>query len=500
MRVLNRLDISGSFGVGSTDEDGFVIGSPNTQNDILTVWAKSNFKNDVVLGSESSDLITVSGTLKNEGGASLTGSFSGSGKFLNELTASNIENFNNDVGDIFVAGDNVTINKVGIKYAISSSGGSGTGGTGGSVYTGGNITGSGTSTNPIGIKPDPIFNQVTASYYTGSGAKFNYIDFNVQDEDASQTVGRTFFDSGTVNLSYWTDINDIKVDVGEQLVLRVKNYYNSQAIPKGKVVHIISGSGVNPLIATSSYSSEELSAKTLGVTMGDIPGNNFGYVLLRGILHGVDTNGMTVGNGIYLNSDGNFSQVKPEAPFHDVRIGQVIREGNINTGVIYVAIQNGYELNELHDVKTNSPTNGDLLMQDFDGIWKNTKKLSGSYEIVNDITASNIRSNGKIYGDGSEITNLPNGSRTVSYSSKNLNYILTTNDYVVTFNNSNLTATLPSAQNLQGMIFVVKNLHTSSLFITSSNSSIDGSTTGLLIYNQYTSYTFVSDNNNWLII
>jgi hypothetical protein len=58
---------------------------------------------------------------------------------------------------------------------------------------------------------------------------------------------------------------------------------------------------------------------------------------------------------------------------------------------MFVRIQNGYEIDELHDILISGKQNGDLLSWDSGSlVWKNTKTLSGSYKITQDLTASNI--------------------------------------------------------------------------------------------------------------
>jgi len=52
--------------------------------------------------------------------------------------------------------------------------------------------------------------------------------------------------------------------------------------------------------------------------------------------------------------------VRPEAPNNGVFIGFCVR-AHASTGVIFVNVQNGYELEELHNVYAPSPTNGQVL-------------------------------------------------------------------------------------------------------------------------------------------
>jgi hypothetical protein len=61
---------------------------------------------------------------------------------------------------------------------------------------------------------------------------------------------------------------------------------------------------------------------------------------------------------------GAITTTKPYAPDHIVYIGVVVRS-HPTMGVIEVKIQNGYELDELHNVAAQSPSNND-------GIFYNT--------------------------------------------------------------------------------------------------------------------------------
>jgi hypothetical protein len=61
-----------------------------------------------------------------------------------------------------------------------------------------------------------------------------------------------------------------------------------------------------------------------------------------------------------------------------VYIGVVERANNGN-GQIYVKVQNGYELDEIHDVQINSPANGQLIIYDAStDLWKNANITAGT--------------------------------------------------------------------------------------------------------------------------
>ena len=122
-------------------------------------------------------------------------------------------------------------------------------------------------------------------------------------------------------------------------------------IPKGSAVYVSGATGDNALISLASASSEVTSSKTLGITAESIANDAFGYVIEAGYLTGIDTSATTAGAAVWLgNTPGSLVFVSPPAePSNSVYLGVVARVQS-NNGSILVKVQNGYELNELHDV------------------------------------------------------------------------------------------------------------------------------------------------------
>lgn len=165
---------------------------------------------------------------------------------------------------------------------------------------------------------------------------------------------------GAVTSSLTSSLSNQTLDV----VVNVKNSTGIQ-INKGTIVRIIGATGDNPLIQTASWDNDGSSANTLGWVQANIPNGEFGRVVTQGILTGVNTdptNGFTPGQVLYLSSSGQYTNVIPPAPYHEVRLGQVLRAQQ-NQGSVFVQVQNGYELTELHDVNitTSSLANNNVL-------------------------------------------------------------------------------------------------------------------------------------------
>lgn len=156
-------------------------------------------------------------------------------------------------------------------------------------------------------------------------------------------------------------------------------------IPKMSVVYLDGPHGNLPKVVLSQADSELHSALTYGVVQNDITNMNNGYVVEQGRLENLNTNvsGWAEGDILYLSPTvaGGITNVKPTAPNNLVFVGVLVRK-HPTQGVIQVKIQNGYELDELHNVLITSPSNGQLLQYDSStSLWKNAT-VSGTGSVV----------------------------------------------------------------------------------------------------------------------
>jgi hypothetical protein len=144
----------------------------------------------------------------------------------------------------------------------------------------------------------------------------------------------------------------------------------------GTVVYLDAQQGDRATVKRAFNTSDATSAKTLGVVAETIPANADGLVTTLGYLYKCNTSAFTAGQTLYLGSTaGTFTATKPHAPNHMVYVGVVVR-ANAGNGIIYVRCQNGYELDEIHDVLITSPTTGDILMRNGSSLWVNTPQTS----------------------------------------------------------------------------------------------------------------------------
>lgn len=157
-----------------------------------------------------------------------------------------------------------------------------------------------------------------------------------------------------------------------RLVQTVKNDSGS-AMVKGAVVYISGANGGDALVSLADADTEATSSKTVGVLTEAIANGGYGEVIAEGLIAGVNTSTATAGQSVWLSGTaGQFVFGAPPAkPAHSVYLGVVVRV-HATEGEILVKVQNGYELNELHDVNAGSPSDNNVLAWDSaSSMWTN---------------------------------------------------------------------------------------------------------------------------------
>lgn len=231
----------------------------------------------------------------------------------------------------------------------------------------------------------------------------DYITFDTTPEIIPTAPGSIYWDSGDGVLEAVINAN-ISIGLGQEEITLVKNATGS-SIAKGKVIYINGAQGQRPTIALADADLEATSSKTFGVTAETIADGAEGYVATFGVLRGVNTAGLTEGGAIWLSQTaGNFTQTIPAEPAHAVFIGYAVK-AHASSGEIFVNIQNGYELTELHGViiEESLADNEVLAYDSSSGLWKNqTASEAGIAALSGAVFTGNIELdvNRKLVFDG----------------------------------------------------------------------------------------------------
>lgn len=205
---------------------------------------------------------------------------------------------------------------------------------------------------------------------TGGISTPDYIQFDT-NSTVTSAVGKLWYDSGDGALAFGLKGGNTDVQIGQENVVLVYNNSGS-TLTVGQVVAVNGAQGQRPAVTLADADSEPLSAATLGVVIESISAGAEGFIATFGPVRGVNTNGFTAGDPVYLSQTaGGFTATRPQAPANTVFLGWVIKV-NSSSGEIFLNINNGWELDELHNVLITSVANGDLLQYDSTGpYWEN---------------------------------------------------------------------------------------------------------------------------------
>jgi len=219
----------------------------------------------------------------------------------------------------------------------------------------GNSGGGGGSASgtPFNVPSTLVARSASGSFQIGA------VDFHT----ASPTlpaIGRMTWDDGEGTVSLGLKGGNVNLQIGQEEVALCYNGTGS-TLTEGQIVRIIGTQGQRPSIALATAATEAGSSKTFGAVTETILDGTEGYVATFGIVGNLDTSTFAEGDALWLSaSAGKFTNVMPVQPYHGVFIGYCLKSAP-SSGRIFVKIQNGYELNELHNVLITSLNDKEIL-------------------------------------------------------------------------------------------------------------------------------------------
>jgi hypothetical protein len=240
-----------------------------------------------------------------------------------------------------------------------------------------------------------------------------------------------------------------------RLILSGKNSTGT-TLTKGTVVYINGVQGNTPLFARALATGDSTSAQTVGIVEFDIANNSTGVVVVVGIVGNLDTSSFTEGVQLYLSGTtaGAFTSAKTLAPTHLVYVGIVTR-AHPTQGTIEVKIQNGYELNEIHDVQISSPANKDILYRDTaTSLWKHASIASVlGYTPYNATNPNNYIALTALSASAPLSYNNTTGAFTISQANTTTNGFLSSTDWN-TFNSKQSALTIGNFTEVNSNVFM----------------------------------------------
>lgn len=205
----------------------------------------------------------------------------------------------------------------------------------------------------------------------GSPLTNTEVDTNFSNLNTDKVESVTSSDGSIIVTTTGTTRN-LAVSLTSPASVLVEEVRNSTGatLTKGTAVFISGATGQKPTVSKALATGDATSAQTLGLITTDIANNANGYVTIIGLLANFDTSAFTDGAQLYLSptTAGTLTATKPYAPQHLVYVA-VVAHAHPSQGKLLVKVQNGYVMDELHNVSAQNAVDGQVL------IYNNTTNL-----------------------------------------------------------------------------------------------------------------------------
>jgi hypothetical protein len=214
--------------------------------------------------------------------------------------------------------------------------------------------------------------------YTGATADVNLGEFGLLTGNIEFDTSPTNAPTGAGSM-VWNDTEgtadlmlkggNVNLPIGQKQVLRAVNGTGGNLTRAAyRAVKITGAQGQRLQVSLARADNDANSKDTIGLVAEDIGNNQEGFIVTSGTIANINTTGSlqgetwSDGDTLYLSgtTSGVITNVKPSAPTHTVILGFVIY-AHQNNGKIYVKVDNGYELDELHNVNVSTAASGDYL-------------------------------------------------------------------------------------------------------------------------------------------
>lgn len=209
---------------------------------------------------------------------------------------------------------------------------------------------------------------------TSTGADLSNVSSIQFDTNAGVAVGvgELAWNNTDGTLDLGLKGGNVTLQLGQELLTHV---YNNTAndFSDLQVLRITGSQGQRLTGDLAQANSAASSNNTYAVVTEPILKNKVGFATTHGLVRGVDTSAFPEGAALYLSPTiaGAITSNKPSAPNYALMIGWCVRSHAVQ-GSIYVNVQNGFELEELHNVQITNPQQDQVLAYNAStNIWEN---------------------------------------------------------------------------------------------------------------------------------
>jgi hypothetical protein len=277
------------------------------------------------------------------------------------------------------------------------------------------------------------------NYYVGSAIQFN------TTPTSTLAIGQIAWNPTDQTLDIQTSVNTT-LQVGQEQVMLIENK-SGAAINNGKVVYVsgtTGGSGKLNIGLASASATNIKNVHCLGVMTQTVANNNMGFATTFGKINGIPlpTASFSDGDIAYLSdTPGELSRNRPSKPSHSYfQIGRVIRAHDTN-GILFVNIRSSLDMDEIHDVASSIPYDGQVL------VWNNASAMY----IPNNVSAISGINNYALTASLASYETTSYARNTYATTASLSNYITTGNGRFSSVTGTNFSAINISATNVTGV-------------------------------------------------
>lgn len=164
----------------------------------------------------------------------------------------------------------------------------------------------------------------------------DWIDFDTTASPSWQE-GRLHWNNTDKTLTIDTDVNGVKLQIGQEGYIRAKNDTGA-TLENGDVVYVDGGSSGDPTIALAQANDHSSSHRVIGMVTHDIADGDVGYATIYGKVRDLDTSAYSVGDGLWLSptTAGGWTATEPNEQNERIRIGYVITSDASDGSILFV--------------------------------------------------------------------------------------------------------------------------------------------------------------------
>lgn len=262
----------------------------------------------------------------------------------------------------------------------------------------------------------PYPSAATPTWNTITGLA-NHIPFNTAPVSVPTVAGTFWWNDTDGTLDLRLKGGSVTLPLGQKQIVRVVNKTGTNLLAaQYKAVRVTGAQGQRLKVELARADNDLNSATAIGVAAENIDNNQEGFITTSGMVSGINTTGSLFGESwaagdvLYLSPTtfGALTKVKPTAPQHLIVVGWVVNPA-VN-GSIFVKVDNGYELDELHNVNVLNPQGGQFLRYNSTiGVWENQTYSDTNGNMFYDISSAPVTSDSTTYVSVVQVT-LPVGT------------------------------------------------------------------------------------------